>query len=107
MWIVSIGTYLSEYFFLTFHLFTPLTTTSLKDKNAKFNSRKYKKCDKYIQTLIMNCIGEKLWKKGLKIVKYSIRFEILYFNYLSIYPSIKLLISFLINQYNYLFSKIK
>ena len=47
-------------------------------------------------------------KKGIKkMVKYSLRFELLYFDYLSIYPSIKLLISFLINQYNYLYSKIK
>ena len=56
----------------------------------------------------MNCIGVKLGKKRLKkIVKYSLKFEFLYFDYLSIYPSIKLLISFLINQYNYLFFKIK
>ena len=47
----------------------------------------------------------KKWIK--KTVKSSLRFELLYFDYLSIYPSIKLLISFLINQYNYLFSKIK
>jgi len=46
-------------------------------------------------------------KEIKKIVKYNLRFELLYFDYLSIYPSIKLLISFLINQYNYLFSKIK
>ena len=47
-------------------------------------------------------------EKGIKkTVKYNLRFELLYFDYLSIYPSIKLLISFLINQYNYLFSKIK
>ena len=47
-------------------------------------------------------------KKGIKkLVKHSLRLELLYFDYLSIYPSIKLLISFLINQYNCLFSKIK
>ena len=47
-------------------------------------------------------------EKGIKkTVKYNLRFELLYFDYLSIYSSIKLLISFLINQYNYLFSKIK
>ena len=47
-------------------------------------------------------------EKGIKkTVKYNLRFELLYFNYLSIYPSIKLLINFLISQYNYLFSKIK
>ena len=40
-------------------------------------------------------------EKGIKkTVKYNLRFELLYFNYLSIYPSIKILISFLINQYN-------
>ena len=47
----------------------------------------------------------KNWIK--KTVKYGLRFELLYFDYLSIYQSIKLLIIFLINQYNYLFSKIK
>ena len=47
-------------------------------------------------------------EKGIKkTVKYNLRFELLYFDYLSIYPSIKLLISFLINKYNYLFSQIK
>ena len=47
-------------------------------------------------------------EKGIKkIVKYNLKFEFLYFDYLSIYPSIKLLINFLINQYNYLFFKIK
>ena len=46
-------------------------------------------------------------KQIKKIVKYTLRFELLYFDYLSIYPSIKLLINFIINQYNYLFSKIK
>ena len=39
-------------------------------------------------------------KRIKKIVKYNLRFELLYFDYLSIYPSIKILISFLINQYN-------
>lgn len=52
--------------FLTFHLLTPLTNASLKDENTKFNSRKYKKYNKYIWTLIMNCIGVKLGKKRLK-----------------------------------------
>ena len=37
-------------------------------------------------------------EKGIKkTVKYNLKFELLYFDYLSIYPSIKLLISFLIN----------
>ena len=46
--------------------------------------------------------------KGIKkLVKYNLKFELLYFDYLSIYQSIKLLIIFLINQYSYLFSKIK
>jgi len=39
-------------------------------------------------------------KNGLKSIKYSLKFKFLYFDYLSIYPSIKLLINFLINQYN-------
>ena len=53
-------------FFLTFRLPASLTNASLKDENAKFSPQKYKKCDKYIWTLIMNCIGEKLGKKELK-----------------------------------------
>ena len=48
--------------FLTFCLLTPLTNASMKDENAKFSPREYKKCDKYIQTLLINCIGEKLGK---------------------------------------------
>ena len=53
-------------FFWTFHLLTPLTNASPKDENTKFSLRKYKKCDKYIRTLIIDCIGEKLGKKELK-----------------------------------------
>ena len=41
--------------------------------------------------LYINEVREK-WIK--KTVKYNLRFELLYFDYLSIYPSIKLLISF-------------
>ena len=45
----------------------------------------------------------KKWIK--KIVKSSLRFELLYFDYLSIYPSIKSLINFLINQITTYFPK--
>ena len=39
----------------------------LKDEYAKFNFRKYKKHNKYIRTLIIDCLCEKLGeKKGLK-----------------------------------------
>ena len=53
-------------FFLTFCPPIPLTNASFKYENTKFSSQKYKKCDKYIRTLIINCIGEKLGKKELE-----------------------------------------
>ena len=41
--------------FLTCSILTLLTNTSIKDENAQFNQQKYKKYDKYIQTLIIEC----------------------------------------------------
>ena len=59
-----------------------------------------------MQNLLPESIENDLYRGEVR-KKGDLIFELLYFDYLSIYPSIKLLISFLINQYNYLFSKIK